>query len=483
MLEARNLTFSYDGTTPVLDSLSLQVKRGEIVVITGSTGSGKSTLAKCLTGFIPRSVQGEYSGSVLIDDSDIAELHIAEVARKVALVQQDPESQICTLQVSDEVAFGPENYGTEVEEIATLVDSSLKSVGAEHLNHRPTFELSGGEKQRVIIASMTACKPDFLILDEPSSSLDPRGVLQLRQILRDLQNQSIGVIIIEHNLSSVQPVAGRVLTLKKGRIHPFSTTEHETSTQTSLRTSHDSTPSLITVKNLKFSYGDRTVIDNVTLELQRGEVVGLMGGNGSGKTTLLGLLGGLLTPNSGSISFEDSPIRKMTTKQIAHQVATVFQNPNHQIFEKTVWNEQILTLNSLELDTSDMLEQSKISLERAGLADLHERNPFSLSHGQKRRLNVSSIIVHGPELLLFDEPFIGQDAEGRNFIKENMMETVNRGGTALIVTHDPSFVRNYCKRVIFMENGSILLDGSPSSVFERLENIGYKEYTALGVRS
>ena len=183
MLEARNLTFSYDDTAPVLDSLSFQIKRGEVVVITGATGSGKSTLAKCLSGFIPKSVQGDFSGSVLIDDSDIAELDIAEVARKVALVQQDPESQICTLQVSDEVAFGPENYATEVEEVSALVDSSLKSVGSEHLHDRATFELSGGEKQRIIIASMTACKPDFLILDEPSSSLDPLGVLQLRQIL------------------------------------------------------------------------------------------------------------------------------------------------------------------------------------------------------------------------------------------------------------------------------------------------------------
>ena len=150
MLEARNITFSYDGTTPVLDSLDFHVKRGEIVVITGPTGCGKSTLAKCLSGFIPHNIQGEFSGSVLIDGSDISELPIAEVARQVALVQQDVESQICTLQVSDEVAFGPENYGFEVNKIEKLVDSALKSVDSEHLYHRATFELSGGEKQKLI---------------------------------------------------------------------------------------------------------------------------------------------------------------------------------------------------------------------------------------------------------------------------------------------------------------------------------------------
>jgi len=482
MLEARNITFSYDGTTPVLDSLSFRVKRGEIVVITGSTGSGKSTLAKCLSGFIPRNVQGDFSGYVLIDDSDIAELQIAEVARQVALVQQDPESQICTLQVSDEVAFGPENYGSEVEEISALVKSSLKSVGSEHLYHRATFELSGGEKQRLIIASMTACRPDFLILDEPSSSLDPRGVLELRQILRDLQNQNIGVIVIEHNLPAIQPVTDKILVLTNGKIQPFSAPEHKIPTQIPPKPSDATDPPLVTVKNLDFSYGNRKVIDNVTLGLQRSDIVGLMGSNGSGKTTLLGLLGGLLTPDRGLISFNNTPLGKMNTKEIAHQISTAFQNPNHQIFEKTVWNEQILTLKALELDTSDMLERCQTSLERAGLTGLHERNPFSLSHGQKRRLNVSSIIVHSPEVLLLDEPFIGQDVDGREFIKETIMETVGRGGIALIVSHDPSFVRNCCSRALFMENGSILLDGTPSLVFERLESIGYREYVDLGVQ-
>jgi energy-coupling factor transport system ATP-binding protein len=482
MLEARNVSFSYDGTTPVLDSLDFQVKRGEIVVITGSTGSGKSTLAKCLSGFIPRSIQGAFSGSVVIDDFDMSELPIAEIAQQVALVQQDPESQICTLQVSDEVAFGPENYGSEVEEISILVNSSLKSVDSEHLYNRATFELSGGEKQRLIIASMTACKPDFLILDEPSSSLDPMGVIQLRQILKDLQSQNIGVIVIEHNISSIQPVADRILTLVEGKIQTFDSPEQQEQAQFSPGKLEDTDSPFLTAKNLEFSYGNRKVINNVTLGLQKGEIVGLMGGNGSGKTTLLGLLGGLLTPDSGTILLKDTPLGKMNTKEIAHRVATVFQNPNHQIFEKTVWNEQILTLKALDLDTSDMLEQCETALERAGINELQDRNPFSLSHGQKRRLNVSSIIVHSPEILLLDEPFIGQDVEGREFIKETVMKTTDRGGIALIVSHDSTFVGTYCNRVIFVENGSILLDGPPFSVLERLEHIGYKEYTDLGVQ-
>jgi energy-coupling factor transporter ATP-binding protein EcfA2 len=483
MLEARNISFSYDGATLVLDSLHFHVKEGEIVVITGSTGSGKSTLAKCLSGFIPRSIPGEFSGSVLIDDSDISDQPLPEIAQKIALVQQDPESQICTLQVSDEVAFGLENYGYETEEISKVVESSLNSIDATHLYNRATFELSGGEKQRLIIAAMTACRPSYLILDEPSSSLDPRGIAKLRHILKNLQNQNVGVVVIEHNLLAILPVADRVLTILNGKISTLEIPRHQEMRQPRQRTPSKTSSSLLSTKNLDFSYGERKVINNVTLSIHRGEIIGLMGNNGSGKTTLLGLLGGLLTPESGTIYFADSSLEKMTTKERAYRIATVFQNPNHQIFEKTVWNEQILTITALNSVNSDTIQQCKMLLEKAGIANLKDRNPFSLSHGQKRRLNMSSVVVHKPEVLLLDEPFIGQDVDGREFIKEIVLETTKSGGTALIVTHDPSFVHKYCNRALFMENGSIFLDGSPSSVLERLEIMDYKEYADLGVQS
>ncbi len=482
MLEARNISFSYNGTTPVLDSLDFYVHRGEIVVITGPTGSGKSTLAKCLSGFIPKSIPGEFSGSILIDDFDVSNLEIAELARQVALVQQDPESQICTLQASDEVAFGPENYEVEVEEISKVVNSSLKSIDASHLYERATFELSGGEKQRLIIAAMIACRPRYLILDEPSSSLDPRGVMQLREILRGLQSQDIGIIVIEHNLLNIQPIADRVLALSGGKTIALDRKQHKEPTSLKSRVFNNASFPLLSAKNLEFSYGNRKVINNVTLSMQKGEIIGLMGRNGSGKTTLLGLLGGLLVPDSGTINLGESSLGKMNAKEIAKRTATVFQNPNHQIFEKTVWKEQILTINALEMMTLETLQQCETILERADIAEMRERNPFSLSHGQKRRLNVSSTMVHKPELLLFDEPFIGQDVEGREFIKQTMFETVEDGGAAIIVTHDPHFVANQCDRVIFMERGSILLDGSPSSVLSRLSSTGYKEFADLGVQ-
>jgi energy-coupling factor transport system ATP-binding protein len=475
MLEARNLTFSYESGKKVLDSLDFRVKPGEIVVITGPTGCGKSTLAKCLTGFIPESIPGDFSGSVIVDDVKVSEVQLAEVAKQVALVQQDPESQICTLQVSDEVAFGPENYGVNPEEIQSMIESSLKAVGSNHLASRRTFELSGGEKQRLIIASMIVSQPKYLILDEPTSSLDPTGVLQLRTILEKLKNQDKGIVLIEHNLSAVQTIANRVLVIEGGKILPFEPKTVKKSTKSPK--SEETGSQIISTQNLSFSYGDRQVVKKVNLSAHSGEVIGLMGSNGSGKTTLLGLLGGLLTPETGSIHLKDSSLTSMDAKDIARVTATVFQNPNHQIFGRTVWQEQNLVLKSLDLISSDTLQQSEHLLQNAGISEMKDRNPFSLSHGQKRRLNVSSSIVHEPKLLLLDEPFIGQDWEGCEFIIETVSKTVCDGGAAIIVTHDPVFVKEYCGRVIFMKDGAIFLDGTPSVVLERLENLGHQEYT------
>ncbi|MFW9816454.1 MAG: ABC transporter ATP-binding protein, partial [Candidatus Thorarchaeota archaeon] len=447
----------------------------EIVVITGPTGSGKSTLAKCLTGFIPNSIPGEFSGSVIIDDAEISELQLAEVAKQVALVQQDPESQICTLQVSDEVAFGPENYGRDPVEIQSIVDQSLNAVGSDHLTKRRTFELSGGEKQRLIIASMIASQPKYLVLDEPTSSLDPTGVLQLRTILEELKHQNKGIVLIEHNLSAVQAIADRVLVVDGGKTHTFEAKSTKR-TAKSLK-SVEIGDQIISTQRLSFSYENRRILKDLNLSVHNGEIIGLMGSNGSGKTTLLGLLGGLLTPETGSIHLKDSSLESMNVKNIARFTAIVFQNPNHQIFEKTVWREQNLVLESLDLISSDTLQQSEILLKKAGIEEMKEKNPFSLSHGQKRRLNVSSSIVHEPKLLLMDEPFIGQDWEGCEFIIETVSKTITDGGAAIIVTHDPVFVKEYCSRVVFMQDGGILLDGKPSVVLERLESLGHQEYS------
>ena len=484
MLEVHDVSFSYDNEKLILDSVNLQIRRGEITVITGPTGSGKSTLALVLAGFIPRVIEGTFTGSLLIDGKNVEKNLISEIARKVALVQQDPESQISTLLVCDEVAFGPENYSVAPSEIQKRVEASLNAVGSSHLANRPTYALSGGEKQRVTIASMLAGKPDFLLLDEPSASLDPKGIQQLQTILLGLKNGGYGILCIEHRLATILPIADRVLQLSESRISKWS------GKASSIRTApvehfqpSDSTGPLLIAKGVSYSYGTISAVRNVTLSVYPGEIVALMGDNGSGKSTLISLLAGLLHSTDGTTYIDGISSTVMTAQNIAARVAVVFQNPNHQIFERTVQKEQHLVFDVLDSLGEIPSERPDEVLLAAGLAELKERNPFSLSHGQKRRLNVSSVTVHEPSVYLFDEPFIGQDEKGRNFITQTIWNRGESGGAAILVTHDSAVATSLCNRIIFMEQGSVLLDGPPKIVLDRLNEIGYREYADLGATS
>jgi len=479
MFEVQNLSFSYDGITQVLRSVNLQIARGEIVTITGPTGSGKSTLAKCISGFIPRSIKGHFSGTLLIDGTDISGLSIAEISKRVSLVQQDSDSQICTLRVADEVAFGPENYGFELESIRNLVDSTLAEVGSSHLRPRPTYALSGGEKQRVAIASILSCQPDYIILDEPSSSLDPKGILSLQSILSGLKARNVGVVCIEHNLNAFRQISDRILVISNETIstwHPPEISQEPNLQRPPVQLGDR----VLSTKNVSFSYGTNRVLQDVSLAIHEGEIIALMGANGSGKTTLVQLLGGLLTPQTGTVYLGETPIHGIDRKQITRTLSIVFQNPNHQIFERTVWREQNLTADILGIPDAESHQRATELLELAGLATMRERNPFTLSHGQKRRLNISSVSVHSPDIILFDEPFIGQDLDGRRFIMRILAEAAQAGGASLVVTHDTDFAKNHCNRVVFMENGSILLDGPPEIVFQRLIETNREEFVSLG---
>ena len=482
MLESQNISFSYDGKTEILRSANLQIRPGEVVVLTGPTGSGKSTFAKCLSGFIPRSIDGEFSGEIRIDGEDTSKYTIAEFSRLVSLVQQDPDSQICTLKVVDEVAFGPENYEFEPKMIENLINSSLSAVDVSHLHNRITHALSGGEKQRLAIAAMLSNQPKYLLLDEPSASLDPKGILSLRKILMELKEKNVGILCIEHNLDAIRPVADHILSISNGTITDWNPIDEPPITPTTQAPVPD-TP-LLSLEKVNFSYGPIQVIHDASMTIHQGEIIALMGGNGSGKTTLVSLLGGLLEPDSGRVDLGRVPISSSRDrKEIVKRISVVFQNPNHQIFERSVWKEQILTSEILNEIHERSLERSTNLLNTANLGNFLARNPFSLSHGQKRRLNITASIAHTPRILLLDEPFIGQDQDGREFISNIIADTASGNGAALVITHDPNFARNYCNRVIFVENGSILLDGSPETVLQRLDEIGHSEYIESGVDS
>ena len=363
--------------------------------------------------------------------------------------------------------------------IENLINSSISAIGGSHLINRITHTLSGGEKQRLAIAAMLSNQPKYLILDEPTASLDPKGVLSLRKILTDLKKKNVGILCIEHNLDAIRPIADRILTISNGTISSWNDAAYEPSSQEPPPLASN-TNQLLSLENVSFSYDKIPVLQNVSLSINGGEVIALMGGNGSGKTTLISILGGLLEPSSGHVHLGSSLISTIDTKSLARKVSIVFQNPTHQIFERTVWKEQTLTSEILGDVTEDTLNQSRDLLRTANLDGYLDRNPFSLSHGQKRRLNVTSVLSHSPDILLLDEPFIGQDQEGRDFILDKIASV---SGAVVIVTHNPNFVKKHCSRVIFVENGGILLDGLPETVLQQLNEIGYTEYSEMEVKN
>ncbi len=487
MLEACDVTISYDRETRILDSISLQLRLGEMVLLTGPTGSGKSTLAKYLAGIIPRLNKGLINGSLKIDGQDTSEWPLPRLSKSVGLVQQDPENQICTLKVLDEVAFGPENYEEPPLEVLQNVNSCLARVGATHLRERSTLAISGGEKQRVVIASVLACRPKYLILDEPTSNLDPRGIQLLRQILMELK-RDMGILCIEHEVDALRSISDRVLRLEDGHIQPVDMNTYKekrvagASRRPVYETHHDREMErpLVSLREVSFSYDGVRALHDVTIDVYRGNMIALMGDNGAGKTTMLEVLGGLISPENGTAFLDSIDMRRLDYRQIARRIAFVFQNPNNQIFEKTVWREQTLVYRVCGTLDSQAIASCEDALVRAGLDHLKDRNPFSLSHGQKKRLNISSVTSHRPDLYLLDEPFIGQDSQGREYVLDTARSVVQRGGAAVIVTHDIPFALANCDRAVFLEQGTILMDGDPVSVVRRLKELGYHEYVPEG---
>ena len=304
------LTFSYPGVeAPALDDVSLELREGEVVALLGPSGSGKSTLLRALAGLVPHFHGGRFAGSVEVAGLDTRRVRPAALAGTVASVFQDPEDQVVMTRVANEIAFGPENLGVVPAEIPARVDEALAAVGGAHLAGRRTTELSGGELQRISLAGALACRPRLLLLDEPTSQLDPEGA---EAFLRCVDRLGAGVVLSEQRVGRALAVADRVLFVEGGRLlldapvpaaRRWLAAERPSFLDLSAVANMDNDPSgaLVTIEEAWFSYGGIPALVGVSLELRPGELVVLEGPNGSGKSTLAKLAAGLLEPDAGSV--------------------------------------------------------------------------------------------------------------------------------------------------------------------------------------
>ena len=486
LVKVQHFSYTYPGEhSSALSNLDLSIDQGAFVVITGRSGSGKSTLGKAIAGFLFQDEQSNYTGKILVNDLDMALINLYEASERVAYVQQNPEDQFCTLTVMDEIAFGLENLCLHPDKINQKIDRVLSIVKGANLKGRYLSTLSGGEKQKIAIASMLALTPDVLILDEPTSNLDPIATENIFETLYNLhQDQDLTIIIIEHKLTQLRAFDPLIYELEAGELitpESFTTDYSDPSNAENTLTINQNPNSQhfnnqIDLKHVYVDLGNQSILKDINLTITPGEFIALMGPNGSGKSTLLESIMGFNKIRSGSITAFGQMNTIKRTSPIVQHVGFIFQNPDHQLFTQSVWDEATFTVENLHILTDEIRIQAEVFLSQMGLFLRKDIHPHRLSYGEKRRLNFVAAMLHAPQLLLIDELLIGQDMENAHNWMRILQTYTRQGNTVVIVNHHSNLTQDYCDRVLFMEQGKIIIDQSISEAFKTIASYGFTAF-------
>lgn len=537
------------GEKNAVDSVSLDVEKGEFIAILGHNGSGKSTLAKHINAILMPT-----SGTLYVNGKDTADgRNIWDIRQSAGMVFQNPDNQIIETVVEEDVGFGPENLGVETEEIWKRVESALGKVGMlEFRKHSPS-RLSGGQKQRVAIAGVLAMHPDCIVLDEPTAMLDPHGRQEVIQTLKELnEKEKVTIILITHHMNEAA-LADKIFVMNEGKIAlqgtpkevfshydemkkigldvPVSTeiahglkkygwhmpddiiseeelldsikknlpekaekgTEHRVKQKNESKAEQDNREAqqqkdsgevILSLRDVNYIYSADTVyrrhaLKNVSLDIWKGEFIAVIGHTGSGKSTLIQHLNGLNKPSSGKILYKGQDISEKSFKlsDLRKKVGLVFQYPEYQLFETTVLLDVAFGPKNLGCDREQAEQQAREALALVGLPEeCYEMSPFELSGGQKRKAAIAGVLAMNPEVLILDEPTAALDPCGRDEIL-SILEDLHRKKniTILLVSHSMDEVARFAQRIIVMDKGEILMDGTPADIFRRhkeLEEIG-----------
>jgi len=522
--EFNDVNWVYAGTTkPALDGVSLKIRKGEVVVISGPSGAGKTTLCRCFNGLIPHFFEGELKGDAAVAGMDVAKNDIPFLAAKVGLLFDDPSNQLFNSTVEEELAFGPENYGVPVAEIRRRIEEGLAFARLEGSRLRSPHSLSGGQQQACALAAIYTMRPEIFVLDEPTANLDPHGAQLIFQRLSELiAKDSRTFVIVEHNLESILPYANRLVIVDGGKVladgepeevlkkvdlmegvdlqvpHatglayelerrgyqledvPF-TTEGAVSMlkrfmprfkPRRLETEEKADPAtpIIEADDVSFSYPDGTeAIKGVSLKIPTGGYVGFVGKNGSGKTTFVKMFNGLLRPTSGKVLVGGEDVMRKGVAELARTVGYNFQNPDDQIFARTVREELAFAPANLGLPPEDVSRAVAEVARDLELSNYLDSNPFSLSQGLRRRVAFGSTLTLNPRVLVVDEPTTGQDYIRAKVVMELCKKLNQKGETIIIISHNMDLIAEYCRYVFVMKDGGLLLEGTPREVFSKPE--------------
>ncbi len=476
-IEIEALTYTYPNQTqPVLRDVHWRVEAGEFVLVAGSSGAGKSTLLRCLNGLVPHFSGGQIAGRVQVNGLDVLAVGAAVMSQQVGFVLQNPEAQAVLDRVEPEIAFGLENTAVPPPLMRQRVNQVLDWLDLLHLRQRPIRTLSGGERQRVAIATALALQPNILVLDEPTSQLDPQSAEEVLQALVRLnREQGLTIILAEHRLQRVLPFADRLVVVEGGRIEwdeKGVQGSRGAGEQRNRREGRDTQyairNTLLTIKNLHFAYNAKPILQDVSLAVGAGEAVAVMGRNGAGKSTLLKCVVGLLAAERGEMVVNGRSTNQRTVADICREVAYLPQNPDDLLFANSVKEELAVTVQNHRQQGSRGAEEQKgvirELLGELGLREYGEAYPRDLSVGQRQRVALGAVMVTEPQLLLLDEPTRGLD----NAAKENLIAIwqrwLARGVGLLLVTHDVGLVAQTADRIIILDEGKVIAEGKTADI-------------------
>ena len=506
---------------PALSGISLEVEPGKIAAVVGRTGAGKSTLCLAACGFVPRVVRAAVSGRVDLAGMEVTTAPLAQLAGRVGIVFSSPALQLSSSKptVREELAFGLENLGVAREEMDGRIERALDRLGISHLAEREPLALSGGEQQRVAIASILVMGTGVLVLDEPTAQLDPQGTSDVAAVLRELAADGRSVLVAEH-APEVLAEAANCLVLDAGRqvaldrpafalrstiLRPIGLepptlvtlaeaadipangtfdekeiarglgvlrgrrpVEEESPVEKTkeLAFLREAAPLGIEIRDLRHSYaGAVEALRGVSLRIEPGEVVAIVGQNGSGKTTLAKHLNGLLRPDSGMVAVGGNDISGRLVSDIARDVGFVFQNPDDQLFNSRVELEVGFGPRNLRLEPKLIERLVEGALGMVGLTGEGSTNPYDLGFSLRKLVALASVVAMEPPVLVLDEPTTGQDGPGTRRVGGIVDAWGTTGRTVIAISHDMEFVARHFRRVIVMRAGEMVLDAPPERVF------------------
>lgn len=514
ILSIKDLTFSYPNKENfALQNVNLSINSGDFVVVCGQSGSGKTTLLRMLKKEI--APHGEKQGAVYYKGEDVEKLDDKISAQKIGFVFQKPDQQIVTDKVWHELAFGLESLGYDSDYIRLRVGEMANYFGITSLFRKKTTELSGGQKQLMNLASVMAMSPDVIILDEPTSQLDPITANDFITTLKKINDElGLTVIIIEHRLQEVFPIADKVAVMEDGKVicydtprnvceklsnHPMSQgfpsavriwqksgskgecplTVKEgrnfinlnfSERKLPLRNTIPNTEDIITLKDVFFRYekGGNDILSGTNLSIKKGEHFCILGGNGSGKTTTLKILAGLLKPYRGKVIIDNNKMTKKTTADFNRLgVAMLPQNPESVFLKSRVIDDYTELCKIKGIEKSDYEDKINSVAEKLGIKDLLENHPYDLSGGEIQKCALGKVLISESKILLLDEPTKGVDAYSKLSLSKILQEIKSDGVTIITVTHDVEFASIVADRCGLFFDGEVLSSLVPQEFFSK----------------